>query len=87
MLNVDPVQMRQDLINAINLLILHKQLDAETNYQIEDGLDGRPKRVAFWIENPKDRHAPLGGVAWVNAVDLIVGAGRLSYVRGKTDSQ
>lgn len=74
-------QFRQDVLNAINILFERGHLDRDVHYAFERG-PNRKWGIAFW---KGDRFHPLGGIAWVDCLDVIVGAGPLPVVRGVSE--
>jgi hypothetical protein len=74
-------QFRQDILNAVNILFERGQVAYGTHYAIEkyNGKWG----VAFWRGN---RLRPEGGVAFADAIEVIVGAGPLPVIRGVSEN-
>ena len=73
--------LRQDTMNAVNLLMVQGKIDPETNYKFITDEKGRP-RVILWLDFGDGPFA----VAQADPADLIVAAGSLGVVRGKSDN-
>lgn len=77
-------QFRSDVMNSINLLMLKRKLDPETNYQLLTDSKGRP-RVGLWLSSSDGR--PIAETqTLVDPLDLITAAGALGLVRGLSDA-
>lgn len=73
-------QFKQDVMNAVNLLMMQGKLDPATNYEFRVER-GKPV-VYFWLDGTSGPVAVFKS----DPVDIITAAGSLPVIRGKSDS-
>ncbi len=77
-------QYRQDVMNAINLLLMQGHLPRGTEYAL--GSVAHPNHVILWLKDPRDITKFLISPRAYDPVDIINGASlNLKIIRGETD--